>query len=764
MNHISTYIYFAFSLLFLEACTSDGAIEEVALSTKNEVTKIEAISLPFNLGEGNSRTSITMGNNSIELPIWAKGDTIGIFPSAGGDQLSFPIIDGIGTNTCVFTGGGWALKPSTASTTYTYTAYTPFNRNYYSLKDNTALPVSMVGQKQTGNNNSDHLGAYDLQIANGDTPINGKISFAFQHKVAIVRMDITAPCAASWKSITLNSTAAFTTKATMNLSLSTPTVVPKEQSNSITLDLKNVSTTTDNLQIVAYMMMLPVNFTNKTLIMELVDTDANMYTAPVSIDNPTNVANPLIFGASNARWISAKFEKGASPSIPYITFIADDNQTLTMSQAVTTLEYSVNGGNWQTLGTNTVTFGGNEGALQLRGKNENGTNGVKIIFGNTTSVACLGDIRTLLDYEHHSTVNTNSAKFGYLFFNCSNLTSAPKLPATRLADNCYEYMFWGCSSLKAAPELPATTLSASCYFYMFHKCISLVYPPELPAMNIASGCYYAMFNDCSNLTSAPKLPAMTLETGCYAHMFAGCTSLTAAPNLPATTLAINCYYCMFNLCSSLTTAPRILPATILTEQCYGHMFSGTNLSSMPELPATTLAPYCYYNMFSGCKKLTSVSTLPATKLAPYCYEYMFSSCTDLTLSPKLPATTLANSCYFGMFHGCTSLTIAPELPATTLAESCYNSMFGYCTSLTIAPELPATTLVERCYQQMFNNCSKLEKITMLATSIGSKADDYLWDWTWCVASTGTFIKAKEMESLPLGENGIPKGWNVIIYK
>ena len=119
MNHISTYIYFAFSLLFLEACTSDGAIEEVALSTKNEVTKIEAISLPFDLGEGNSRTSITMGNNSIELPIWAKGDTIGIFPSAGGDQLSFPIIDGIGTNTCVFTGGGWALKPSTASTTYT---------------------------------------------------------------------------------------------------------------------------------------------------------------------------------------------------------------------------------------------------------------------------------------------------------------------------------------------------------------------------------------------------------------------------------------------------------------------------------------------------------------------------------------------------------------------------------------------------------------------------------------------------------------------
>ena len=62
-----------------------------------------------------------------------------------------------------------------------------------------------------------------------------------------------------------------------------------------------------------------------------------------------------------------------STIIPYITFTADANQTLKMSRAVETLEYSVNGGDWKTLGTSQVTFGGNNGALRLRGKSSIGT-------------------------------------------------------------------------------------------------------------------------------------------------------------------------------------------------------------------------------------------------------------------------------------------------------------------------------------------------------------------------------------------------------
>ena len=35
-----------------------------------------------------------------------------------------------------------------------------------------------------------------------------------------------------------------------------------------------------------------------------------------------------------------------------------------------------------------------------------------------------------------------------MFYKCSSLTNAPKLPATTLAEYCYDYMFYDCSKLK----------------------------------------------------------------------------------------------------------------------------------------------------------------------------------------------------------------------------------------------------------------------------------------------------------------------------
>lgn len=63
----------------------------------------------------------------------------------------------------------------------------------------------------------------------------------------------------------------------------------------------------------------------------------------------------------------------------------------------------------------------------------------------------------------------------FMFSECTGLTTAPKLPATTLANNCYSYMFYWCTSLTTAPELPATTLKALCYDYMFYGCRSLNY-------------------------------------------------------------------------------------------------------------------------------------------------------------------------------------------------------------------------------------------------------------------------------------------------
>ncbi len=86
-----------------------------------------------------------------------------------------------------------------------------------------------------------------------------------------------------------------------------------------------------------------------------------------------------------------------------------------------------------------------------------------------------------------------------MFMNCSSLSEAPALPATTLADGCYNSMFMNCTSLSEAPALPATTLATNCYFDMFNGCTSLTQAPALPATTLVYDCYIQMFYNCASL-------------------------------------------------------------------------------------------------------------------------------------------------------------------------------------------------------------------------------------------------------------------------
>ncbi len=189
---------------------------------------------------------------------------------------------------------------------------------------------------------------------------------------------------------------------------------------------------------------------------------------------------------------------------PYVTFNAETEQTMKLSEGVAVkssgasegFEYSVGWGEWTTLNTGEpVTFGGTHGALRLRGKSETGTEGKKIEFGNNTEVAASGDIRTLIDWTGHDTAETGNAVFAGLFQGCTQLTSAPELPSTELAEGCYENMFAGCTSLTEAPVLPAPVLTENCYQGMFSGCTSLESVTMLATDVSASGCLENWLND-----------------------------------------------------------------------------------------------------------------------------------------------------------------------------------------------------------------------------------------------------------------------------
>ena len=210
--------------------------------------------------------------------------------------------------------------------------------------------------------------------------------------------------------------------------------------------------------------------------------------------------------------------------IPYVTFKAEEAQTFKMTTTgiyeIKGLEYSVNNGEWKTVVANTeVPFGGANGDLRLRGTNHNGTAKDQSYYSTinftdeTVNVACTGDIRTLLDWKNYNIVKTDNARFCSLFETCSVLTSAPELPATKLADCCYYYMFYKCTNLTSAPVLPATTLAQECYSNMFTECTNLTSAPELPATKLAVHCYYAMFSICPKLSSVTMLaPKSEIET------------------------------------------------------------------------------------------------------------------------------------------------------------------------------------------------------------------------------------------------------------
>ena len=341
-------------------------------------------------------------------------------------------------------------------------------------------------------------------------------------------------------------------------------------------------------------------FTDNTSTEEPVTMTTNVTAAGNSYIYNLNVGKKKVkvTGITAGPWTASGTTTGDLICYPYVTFTAKDPQTFKMTKpGYNRFEYSVNNGKWATVKAGTeVTFGGANGTLRLRGTSINGTasstwdGGYSTITftDKTVDVACTGDIRTLLDWRNYSTVNTQKARFCSLFKDCAVLTSAPDLPATTLADDCYFKMFYGCTSLTSAPELKATTLADECYSSMFYGCTSLTTAPELKATTLANNCYQYMFSGCTSLTSAPELKATTLVGSCYESMFSGCTSLEKAPELKATTLANYCYDSMFNGCTKLSSVTMLAPSDQIskaTNCCYNWLY---NAGTDPTVKSRTL--------------------------------------------------------------------------------------------------------------------------------------------------------------------------------
>lgn len=119
------------------------------------------------------------------------------------------------------------------------------------------------------------------------------------------------------------------------------------------------------------------------------------------------------------------------------------------------------------------------------------------------------------------------AAYYEMFRNCNNMVAGPDIDGT---DNSKlvgtRGMFKGCTSLVECPKFSFEKVGNGACQEMFMDCNELINPPKiLPATTLANSCYQSMFYGCYKIRFAPELPAKTLVNGCYSMMFADCTEL-----------------------------------------------------------------------------------------------------------------------------------------------------------------------------------------------------------------------------------------------
>ena len=128
------------------------------------------------------------------------------------------------------------------------------------------------------------------------------------------------------------------------------------------------------------------------------------------------------------------------------------------------------------------------------------------ISGGTATVKVYGNIMSLLDETGFATKTD--------------------LPDADDAEYVFYKLFKGNTTLIDASELllPATTLADACYQRMFEGCTNLTTAPKLPAETLVHACYEGMFEGCESLTTAYVKAAYTEVTFKCSDMFDGCTA------------------------------------------------------------------------------------------------------------------------------------------------------------------------------------------------------------------------------------------------
>lgn len=206
--------------------------------------------------------------------------------------------------------------------------------------------------------------------------------------------------------------------------------------------------------------------------------------------------------------------------------------------------------------------------------------------------------------------STQIASYSYLrmFADCVNLQFVPDIPADTMSKGACQEMFSGCTNIQYNLENPRlkASLGMYCYYKMFYNCSHLNLAPKLPIAKLKTGCYEMMFRNCTALINPPSVSGSTttLAERCCRLMFAGCTSLTSTPAFSFTGTGSFACTQMFYECSALQTIRIRLSNGCGYTGTFAYMFSNCiSLKQILNIHDINMARQKYYYMYAGCTAL-----------------------------------------------------------------------------------------------------------------------------------------------------------------
>ena len=292
-------------------------------------------------------------------------------------------------------------------------------------------------------------------------------------------------------------------------------------------------------------------------------------------------------------------QKAASSS-KYIATYESSTQTLTFKENV-----------GETLPKNSAWV---EDKMTVEDMNEKLGNGtiVHIVFDKSfssyTSTSLRGFFQNLTKLETITGLEyLNTAKvtdMGYMFSDCSKLTSLDVTHFNTAKVTDMGYMFSDCSKLTSLDVTHFNTAKVTDMSYMFTSCKKL---PSLDVTNFNTAKVTdmsSMFSSCSKLTSLDVTNFNTVNVKKMSRMFTGCSALTSLDVTNFNSENVTNMNRMFNKCSKL---PSLDVSNFNTKKV-------TNMSFM----------------FSYCSTLTTIYVNDKFVIDKVTNgSYMFDNCTNL---------------------------------------------------------------------------------------------------------------------------------------